>query len=682
MNDTTAKLGEKNLLPEQASDLAQVRQPVNDSKPSNSGDDLFSAYREGYDDRLPSEMSLVEYLELCRKDQLAYASAPERMLAAIGEPTRIDTREDPVLSRIFANKKISTYKAFEDFFGMEDVIEDIVGYFRKSAQGLEEKRQILYLLGPVGGGKSSLAERIVKLMEKYPIYRIKGSPINESPLGLFADPKWSGMVSEKYGIPKRYFDKAVMSPWAAKRLKEFGGDITKFQVERVYPSATHQIASARTEPGDENNQDISAIVGKVDIRKLERFPQNDPDAYNYSGGLCLANRGILEFVEMFKAPIKVLNPLLSATQDGKYKGTEGMGAIPFDGIIIAHSNESEWAGFKNNRNNEAFLDRVYTVKVPYSLRVSKEVDIYKKMIEGSSLANAPCAPQTLKLMAEFAVLTRLVEPENSSIYSKMKVYDGESMKHVDTKAKSHDEYKEKAGQNEGMDGLSTRTAFKILSQVFNHMAASGGEISANPVHLFYTLEQYILKAEYPEETEKKYLALLKEYLVPEYSEFLGKEIQTAFLESYAEYGQNIFDRYIQYADMWIQDQEYRNPDTGEVLDRAALNTELEKIEKPAGVSNTKDFRNEVVNFVLRARAKNGGANPKWTEYEKLCQVIEKRMFTNVEDMLPVISFGAKADSAAQKRHTEFVERMSEKGYTESQIRLLTDWHLRIRKANE
>ena len=132
-----------------------------------------------------------------------------------------------------------------------------------------------------------------------------------------------------------------------------------------------QIGVTKTEPGDENNQDISSLVGKVDIRKLETYAQDDPDAYSYSGGLCLANQGLLEFVEMFKAPIKVLHPLLTATQEGNFKGTEGFGAIPFDGIVLAHSNESEWKTFRNNKNNEAFLDRIYIVKVPYCLRVSR-----------------------------------------------------------------------------------------------------------------------------------------------------------------------------------------------------------------------------------------------------------------------------------------------------------------------
>ena len=638
---------------------------------------IFNAYQARFEASREEEMSLQEYLELCRSDRMAYASAAERMLAAIGEPELVDTRLDPRRSRIFSNKLIRLYPAFRDFYGMEEAIEQIVSYFRHAAQGLEEKKQILYLLGPVGGGKSSLAEKLKSLIERIPFYAVKGSPVHESPLGLFDAQEDGRILEDDFHIPRRYLD-TIMSPWAVKRLHEFGGDITRFRGVKLMPSVLRQTAVAKTEPGDENNQDISSLVGKVDIRKLEQYSQDDPDAYSYSGGLCLANRGLLEFVEMFKAPIKVLHPLLTATQESNYKGTEGFGAIPFDGIVMAHSNESEWVAFKNNRNNEAFLDRIYTVKVPYCLRVSDEIRIYEKLLAHSSLSEAPCAPDTLKMMAQFSVLSRLKEPENSSIFSKMRVYDGENLKDTDPKAKSYPEYRDYAGVDEGMTGLSTRFAFKALSKVFNF---DHREVAANPVHLMYVLEQQIEAEQFPPETEARYMGYIKEYLAPRYAEFIGKEIQTAYLESYSEYGQNIFDRYVTYADFWIQDQEFRDPNTGEILDRSALNDELEKIEKPAGISNPKDFRNEVVNFVLRARAKNDGRNPSWTSYEKLRAVIEKKMFSNTEDLLPVISFNTKASADEQKKHQDFVDRMIEKGYTEKQVRLLCEWYLRVRKSS-
>src|SRR5690625_2605262 len=637
---------------------------------------IFNHYLDRYEAAREEELSLAEYLELCRSDPSTYASAAERLLVAIGEPELVDTSRDPRLSRIFQNRIIRRYQAFEEFHGMEEAIDQIVAYCRHAAQGLEERKQILYLLRPVGGGKSSLAERLKRLMEQQPIYCLKGSPVFESSLGLF-DPEEDGDILEQdHGIPRRHLH-GIMSPWAVKRLHEYGGDISRFRVVRLAPSRMDQVAIAKTEPGDENNQDISSLVGKVDIRKLEEFPQNDTDAYSYSGGLCRANQGLMEFVEMFKAPIKVLHPLLTATQEGNYNATEGIGAIPFDGVILAHSNEAEWHTFKNNKNNEAFIDRVNIVKVPYCLRVTEEIKIYNKLLANSSLAEAPCAPDTLNMLAQFAVLSRLKKPENSSIYSKMRVYDGESLKDRDPKAKSLQEYRDAAGVNEGMTGLSTRFAFKVISKVFNFDAT---EVAANPVHLLYVLEKQIEQEQFPQEVHDDYLTYIKEFLAPNYVEFIGKEIQTAYLESYSEYGQNLFDRYVTYADMWVQDQEYRDPETGELLDRLALNDELEKIEKPAGISNPKDFRSEIVNFVLRARANNEGRNPKWTSYEKLRSVIEKKMFASTEDLLPVISFNPKASSEDRQKHQDFVKRMTDRGYTEKQVRLLSEWYLRVRKS--
>ena len=484
---------------------------------------IFSHFQQRFEATRQEEYSLQEYLELCKTDRSAYATAAERMLMAIGSPELLDTSADPRLSRIFSNKVIRRYPAFADFHGMEECIDQIVSYFRHAAQGLEEKKQILYLLGPVGGGKSSLAEKLKQLMEHIPFYAIKGSPVFESPLGLFNADEDGKILEEEYGIPQRYL-RSIMSPWATKRLNEFGGDISKFRVVKLHPSILNQIAIAKTEPGDENNQDISALVGKVDIRKLEEYPQNDADAYSYSGALCRANQGLMEFVEMFKAPIKVLHPLLTATQEGNYNSTEGLGALPFSGVILAHSNESEWHSFRNNKNNEAFIDRIYIVKVPYCLRVSEEIKIYEKLIQGSELAAAPCAPATLETLARFSVMSRLRKHENSTLFGKMRVYDGESLKESDPKARSVQEYKDAAGVDEGMDGVSTRFAFKVLASTFNHDTT---EVGADAVHLMYVLEMAIRREQLPDETEKRYLEFIKADLAPRYAEFIGNEIGRA-----------------------------------------------------------------------------------------------------------------------------------------------------------
>jgi len=643
-------------------------------------DELLTTYTRAFEQRRETEMTLTEYLTACRNDPMMTSTAAERLLAAIGEPETVDTAKDARLGRIFMNRTIRIYPAFAEFYGMEETIERIVSFLRHAAQGLEERKQILYLLGPVGGGKSSLAERLKALMEEHPIYALKAgdeiSPVFESPLGLFEPDTMGPMLRDRYGIPTRRLT-GLMSPWCLKRLDQFGGDISKFKVVKLRPSKLRQIGIAKTEPGDENNQDVSSLVGKVDIRKLEMHAQNDPDAYSYSGGLNRANQGILEFVEMFKAPIKMLHPLLTATQEGNYVGTENIGAIPYQGIVMAHSNEAEWQSFKNNKNNEAFIDRIFVIKVPYALRFTEERRIYEKLIRGSELGQAPCAPGTLDMLARFSVLTRLKPHENSSLYAKMRVYDGESLKEVDPKARSLQEYKDAAGVDEGMDGVSTRFAFKVLAATYNH---DTNEVAADPVHLMYVLEQAIRRDQFPQETEDRYLEFIKSELGARYAEFIGNEIQKAYLESYHDYGQNLFDRYVDYADAWIEDADFKDPDTGQMLNRELLNQELSKIEKPAGIANPKDFRNEVVKFALRARASHGGKNPSWTSYEKIRDVIERRMFSQVEDLLPVISFGTKKDGESEKKHADFVDRMVSRGYTERQVRRLVEWYMRVKKA--
>jgi serine protein kinase len=357
--------------------------------------EVFDLFSDIYAREKQEEMSLQDYLLACREDPSMYATAAERMIAAVGEPNLIDTAKDERFGRIFLNRTIKVYPAFHDFFGMEDTIERIVGYFRYAAQGLEERKQIIYLLGPVGGGKSSLAERLKQLMEKHPIYVLKAgdqiSPIFESPLGLFDPVRMSDLLEDKYRIARRRLT-GLISPWATKRLDELSGDISKFAVVRLMPSKLRQIA-------------------------LEHHSQNDPDAYSFSGGLNHTTQGLLEFVEMFKAPIKVLHPLLTATQEDNYLGTENFGAFPYEGIVLAHSNEAEWLQFKNNKNNEAFLDRISVIKVPYCLRVSDERKIYDKLLTESELGSASCAPEVLEILSRFCVSSRLREHENSNLYS-------------------------------------------------------------------------------------------------------------------------------------------------------------------------------------------------------------------------------------------------------------------------
>ena len=623
--------------------------------------------------KVEQEMTLEEYLEGCKTNPLMYHTAPERLLHAIGAPRSIDTRNDPRLGRIFSNATISVYDVFEEIYGLENPLKDVVSFVKHAAQGLEERKQILYLLGPVGSSKSTIVRLLKKLMESVPFYAIKGSPVFDNPLSLF-----SPEDSEDLGIPTRYLG-VIPSPWLTKRIKEADGDLSKLTIVKLYPSETHQVGISHIEPGDENNQDISALVGKLNIREIGEYDVHDPDAYSFTGGLCLGNRGIVEFAEMFKAPIKSLNPLLEATQSGFYKGTESIAAIPFDGIIIAHSNESEWQKFRIDKRNEALIDRIFITRIPYCLRYSEERKIYEKMLRESSLATAPCAPKTLDILAQFSILSRLVRTKHSELQIKMEVYNGESLKHKNIEAKSAFEYRQEAhesDQDEGFFGQSTRFAFKVLAQTFNYDST---EVAANPLHLLFILSERVKSEHLAKADEDLLLAYIK-FLSHEFLKFLDGEIKKAFIESYDDYGQNLFDKYVFFADNWLKDEDIRDKDTGLLTTPQELNKFLEEVETPANITNKKDFRHEAVEFCLRHQAKNNGLNPKWTAYNKLREVLEAKMFSNIEDMLPIITSSAKGTDADKQHHADFINRMRTNGYTPHQVNVLVEWYIKSNKS--
>lgn len=484
-------------------------------------------------------ITLEEYLKAAKKDKSFYSSPAERLLTAIGKAQVLDTSDDPRKARIFENRTIRLYDVFKEIYGLEDVLEQIVAFFRHASQGLEEKNQVLCLRGPVGSAKSTIVELLKALMESEPFYALQGSPMFESPLGLFVPED-----SKELGIPPTALE-TIPSPWALKRVEEYNGDLSKFNVVKLYPSRYHQIAIAKVEPGDENTQDISSLTGKISLRKLSQYDQNDPDAYSYSGGLCRANRGFLDYVEMLKSSREILHPLLTATQEHNYTGTEAIGPIPFDGIIMAHFNETEWGKFANDKKNEAFFDRFSIIDVPYNLRKSEEVKIYKKLIDKSSLVDAPLAPHTLEALAEFAIYTKLDDCENSTIRAKANAYDGIAEYTKDPSAKTLREYKDAASDSEGFKGLSTRDTYKILSETYNY---SPHEIAADPVHLFVAIDNYLDREKVQGDERELYDSYLRDYVKPRFYKNLGKDIQKAFFDYYDSWAQNYFENYFNKAD--------------------------------------------------------------------------------------------------------------------------------------
>lgn len=645
----------------------------------------------------PEFMSLTDFLNKCKEDPLMYATAPERLLKAIGEPKIINTGRygDPRLARVHQNRTIKVFPAFADFYGIESAVEEVYNFLLAASQGLEERKQILYLLGPVGSAKSSLAERLKDLMEQQPIYvlavtkrdprtkkELEGqyelSPLYESPLGLF--PKTEAATMEKeYGIPARLFS-GICSPWATKRLQEdFEGDAEQFWVAKLYPSRLREIGIAKTEPGDENNQDISSLVGKVDVRKLEEYAVNDPDAYSYSGALCKTSQGLMEFVEMFKAPIKTLHPLLTATQERNFTGTETIGAMPFDGIIVAHSNEAEWDGFRSSKKNEAFLDRVRIIRVKYNLRLDEEQRIYQKLLAGSALKDLPVAPFSLELLGRVVVASRLKPSSKlSSKEAKVQIYDGQDIRAQLPNAPTLFDLIRDAGQDEGMTGISTRAAFKIISRAAN----SGEEIGLDPVELIRVMREEVEQSMGPDGA-KGHIEFLDSQAKGWLAQRLGDMIRESLLENYETFAQTRFDRYYDMAMVWLNSDTgvYEDPDTRQMIEKADIDKRLKEIELPAKIGNEKDFRSDVVRFVMQYRMKNDNKMPPWDIYEPIKRVIKALVEKQTSDLLPLLSFEPKKDSETQKKHEDFVDRMTSRGFTPTQVRRVVTWYDQIRKSS-
>ncbi len=631
----------------------------------------------------PEVFTFDEYLEQIDTDFTTYENVYGRLLRAIGKPTLVDTSKSSERMRIiFENRVIRIYEAFKEFYGVEDAVEKIVAFIRHAEQGLEESKAIMYLRGPVGTGKSQLAEVLKKLVEVNPIYVLtyqgKMSPLLEHPLGFF-----DASDADKLKVPENALTTRILSGWAGKRYEEAGGDLSKFSVTKIYPNQLKQLGIAKVETGDSNNQDTSVLVGKIKIRELGNFDQSDPDCYGYTGGLCRANQGLLEHVEALKVPdTKILNPYLTATQEHNYNGTEpGMGAMPFEGMILWHSNESDWVEFKSKKTHEAFFDRIVTIPITYNLRVDEEVKILEKVLKKATpgIINAPKTPDVLSLLAQFSVLTRL-DPDNmgsKDLVTKMKVYNGESQKAKNNNALSFYEYRRRAAPTEGYNGFSTREQSKVLSSVLNF---DPEELGANPVHLLTVLRQKVEEARLPDAVEKFYNSIIDSHLKDEVLKSLEGDIRAAFVDSYDSYGQNMFDLYIEHAQCVQSEIDYRNPHTGQILDVDMLEKELERLEKPAKILNPREFRQEVVMFCLKYQAQHGGKNPDWKSYEVMKTVIDATVMDKMEDLLPVISEVGPTSKKDDGKKSMFFQRMKEKGYTEKQTKVAVEFYSRNKVA--
>ena len=506
----------------------------------------------------------------------------------------------------------------EEFFGIERTIAQIVRYFHSASLKGEESRQVLYLMGPVGSGKSSLVERIQRGLEQVGlIYAIEGCPMNEEPLHL---------------VPRhlrREFEKMLgvhiegdLCPVCRYRLKsEFNNRYEEFPVVARNFSKRNRVGVGVVPPVDPNNQDTSVLIGSEDISKLDQYSEGDPRVLELNGALNVGNRGIVEFIEVFKNETEYLHAMITATQEKVIPAPGRHGMVYVDTCIVAHSNEAEWQKFKADHTNEAILDRIVVVKVPYNLRLSEEVKIYQKIIKNSDF-RAHVAPHTLELASMYAILSRLEPTSKCDLMTKLRLYNGEEVVEKGrTKKIDVQELKEDT-KREGMSGISTRFIMKALDNALSDNVTGN---CINPINVREALISMTKEGDLPDDTRKQYLEFLQDTLHKEYLDLLEKEITRAFVYSYQEQAESLFQNYLDHAEAYVNKTRVRDRNTNEELspDEGFLKSIEEQI---AIIGSAADgFRQEVIAYLWATSRR--GEKISYKSYEPLKEAIEKKLMT-------------------------------------------------------
>jgi serine protein kinase len=569
----------------------------------------------------------------------------------------VNLEESPRLKRIFKGERLRVFNFFaEDFYGMERTLNQIVRYFHSASLKGEESRQVLYLVGPVGSGKSSLVERLKRGLEHLPpMYAIENCPMNEEPLHLI--PRH---LRKEFGKMLGVEIEGDLCPVCRYRLKEeFQGKWEEMPVRTVEFSIRAKRGVGVVPPVDPNNQDTSVLIGGEDISKLDMYSEGDPRVLDLTGALNVGNRGVVEFIEVFKNETEYLHAMITATQEKSIPAPGRHGMIYVDTVIVAHSNEAEWKKFKSDHTNEAILDRIVTVKVPYNLRLSEEVKIYKKIIRQSQFT-ADIAPHTIEIASMFAILSRLEPTNKCDLMTKLKLYNGEEVvEKGKTKKIDVIELKEEA-KNEGMNGISTRFIMKALDN------ALSDNIEANAIHpisVRESLVHMVKESDFPEDVRKRYLEFLQDTLHKEYLEVLEKEITKAFVYSYKEQAEALFQNYLDHAEAYVTKKRLKDRNTGEELEPDE--SFMKSIEEQIAIIGTASdgFRQEVIAYLWSMGRR--GDRITYESYEPLKEAIEKKLMASVRDVSRIITKARTRDEEQSKKYDRMVEQLIKNGYPAS-----------------
>ena len=599
------------------------------------------------------EGSFRDYFELVAQNpriaQLSHARINDMVHAAGVERLNEGTQHE-----------ILSYKFFAaELFGIEEPIARIVEYFKSAAQRLEVRKRILLLMGPVGGGKSTIVNMLKRGLEDWTkidegaVYAIKDCPMHEEPLHLIPH-QLRGEVEKHYGI----YIEGDLCPQCRYALEHtYGGRHEDVKVHRVAFSEKERIGIGTFSPSDPKSQDITELTGSIDLSTIgEVGVESDPRAYRFDGELNIANRGLMEFVEMLKVDEKFLYSLLTLSQEQSIK-TGRFAMIYADEVILSHTNENEYIAFAGNRKSEALQDRIILVKVPYNLRVSQEERIYDKLLHQSeALRNVHLAPNTLKVAAMFAVMTRLEEPkrQNVDIVKKMKLYDGEDVEGY--KSKDVRELKEETVR-EGMDGISPRYIINRLSSAL----VRDGVTCINPIDALRAIKDgFEQHTGISSEQRERYLNHISQAR-KEYDELAKIEVQRAFVYSFEEMARTMCNNYLDNVEAFCNKERIKDPITEEEMDPDEQL--MRSIEEQIGISeNAKNtFRQEILIRISSYARK--GKPFEYNSHERLKEAIEKKIFADLKDVVKITTSAKTPDPDQLRRINEVVDRLvKEHGY--------------------
>ena len=613
-------------------------------------------------------MDLVKRLEEYRERERSLSwegTFAQYFEIATRQPSVAQLSHERIYSKIMADGTETNrlgepqFKFFDqEIFGIEKSLQQIVEYFRSAAQRLEVRKRILLLMGPVGGGKSTIVSLLKHGLEEYTraeagaVYAIKDCPMHEEPLHLIPQ-ELRADVEKEFGL---YIEGELCPKCRYVLENTYDNKIESVPVVRIPFSEKHRTGIGTFTPSDPKSQDISELVGGIDLSTIgEVGTESDPRAYRFDGELNIANRGMMEFIELLKVDEKFLYVLLTLSQEQNIK-TGRFSMIYADEVVVSHTNETEYRAFVGNRKSEALQDRIILVRVPYNLRVSDEVKIYDKLLGQSALTNVHIAPHTLRVASMFAILTRLEQSNKvgMSLMKKLKLYDGEDQEEF--KQKDIRELQEEA-EREGMEGISPRYVINRLSSAL----VKDGVTCINAIDALRALRDGLDQhTSISREQREQYLNFISEAR-KEYDEMAKKEVQRAFVYSFEESARTLLNNYLDNVEAYCNRTKVRDPITDE--DMEPDEQLMRSIEEQIGITDNakKAFREEIL--IRISSLARRGQSFEYTSHERLKEAIEKKLFADLRDVVKITTSSKTPDAEQLKRSNEVVSRLiSDHGY--------------------